>query len=51
MNDESHIKQLMQVVELNLNMIISESSHLINSLDRSINHPLNGKFRNFPITN
>ena len=38
MNYEIYIKQLMQMVELNLNMIISKNPHVITSLDRSINH-------------
>ena len=43
---EYYIKQPMQMVELNLNMIINNDPHLINALDRSINHPLLRKYSN-----
>ena len=46
---EFYIKQPMQMVESELNMIISENPHLINSLDRSINHTLTRKYSNIPI--
>ena len=37
---EYYLKQQMQMAELNLNMKISKSPHLMNALDRSVNHPL-----------
>ena len=41
----------MQMVELNLNMIIAENPHLINSLDRSIKYPLIRNYSNIPFNN
>ena len=48
MNYEHYIKQLMQMVELNLSMMISKNPRLIKALDRSINHPLIRKYSNIP---
>ena len=39
MTYECYIKQSMQMVELNLNMIVYKNLHLINALYRSVNHP------------
>ena len=38
----------MEMIELKLNMIISKNPHLINSLNRSINHLLFRKYSNIP---
>ena len=40
MNYEYYVKQLMQMVELNLNKINHENPHLINALDKILNHTL-----------
>ena len=40
MSYEFKIKQPMQTVKLNVNMILDGNPYLINSLDRSFNHPL-----------
>ena len=48
MTYEYYIKQPMQLVELNLNMIIAKNPHLINSLYWSIDHPPNRKNSNLP---
>ena len=48
MNYECIIKQPMQMVSLNLNMIISENPRLINALDRSIDHPSIRNYINIP---
>ena len=48
---EYYNKQPMEMVALNLNMIIDNNPHLINALDRSVNHPLMGKYNNIPYTN
>ena len=48
---EYYIKQPMQILELNLKMIINNNPHLINVLDRSINHPLIRKYSNIPFMN
>ena len=40
MAHDFYIKQPMQIIELNLNMILDNQSHLIIALDRSVNHPL-----------
>ena len=41
----------MQLIELKLNMIISENTHLIYSLNGSVNHPLIRKSSNIPFNN
>ena len=51
MNYEYYLKQLMEIVDLKLNMIIFENVHLINSPDRTINHTLIRKYSNIPFTN
>ena len=51
MTYECYNKQPMQMVQLNLNMIISKGPHLIKALDRSNNHPLIRKYSNIPFTN
>ena len=38
----------MHIVEINLYMSIATNPDLINSLDRSINHSLIGKYSNVP---
>ena len=43
---EKYIKEPMQMVELKMNMVKENSLHIINTLDRSINHHSN---RNFSI--
>ena len=43
-----HIKQPMQKVELNLKMINYKNPQLVNTLDRSPNHPLMRKYSNIP---
>ena len=48
MNHEFYINQPMNMVELNLNLLIVSNPHLINSKDRSINHPLIRKHSNIP---
>ena len=48
MTYEVYIKKPMQMVQLNLNMISSESAHLINASNRSFTHPSNKKFSNIP---
>ena len=40
MSCEFHITQPRQMVELKLKMIIDENPHLLNTLDRTVNHPL-----------
>ena len=35
-----NIKRPMQTVKLKLNMMVDDSQHLINALERSVNHPL-----------
>ena len=51
MTYECYIKQPKQMVGMNLNMIIYKHPHLINALDRSINHPLNRKNITTPFMN
>ena len=41
-------KQHTQMVEINLQMIISENLHLINAVDRNIKKPLNRKYGKIP---
>ena len=41
-----YINSPMQMVERRLNMIIARNPHLINALDRRINHPLIRKYSN-----
>ena len=48
MTYECYIKQPMQIVELKLDMIIDNNPHLINALDRKVNHPSITKNRNIP---
>ena len=38
---EKYIKEPMQMVEYKMNMVKENSFHIINTLDRSINHPSN----------
>ena len=45
---EYYIKQPMETVELNLNLINAKKPHLIHSLERSFNHPLIRKCCNVP---
>ena len=45
---EFSIKHNMHAVEWRSNMNIAKNAQLINSLDRSINHPLIKKFNNVP---
>ena len=42
-------KQPMQMVELKLNFTIDENRQFINSLDRSVNHPLFPKYSHIPV--
>ena len=49
MNYDYYFKQRVEMVESNLNLIISKSPHVIISLDRSINHPLIRKYKNIPV--
>ena len=39
----------MQMIELKLNMINQKSRHLINALDRSINHLSNRDYSKIPL--
>ena len=48
---EYYMIQPMQSVELRINMIIAKNPKMINSLDRSKNHPLIRKDSHFPINN
>ena len=48
MTHEFCIKQPMQRIELKLNMVIDENPHLINALDRSVNHPSIRKYSSIP---
>ena len=36
---EVYLEQPKQMVKLRMNMILNENAHLMNSLDRSVNHP------------
>ena len=51
MTHEHYLKQPMQAVELKLNLIIARNPHLIKSLIRYINHPLNKKYPHLPLNN
>ena len=51
MTYEYHINQPMQAVEMELNMIIAKNPQLINSLDRSKNHPLIRIYAYVPFNN
>ena len=51
MTYEIYIKQPMQAVELRLNIIIAKNPHLINSLNRCINHSLVGRDSHIPLNN
>ena len=51
MKYEYRIEQPLQMVQINLKMIITNSPNLINSLGRSINHPLIRKYGNIPFVN
>ena len=51
MTYEHYIKNPMEMVELKLNMIISENPLLIISLDRDIQHPLIRKNSIIPFDN
>ena len=48
MNYKFYIKQPMEMIELNLNVIILKTPHLINSLHGSINHPSIKKYSIIP---
>ena len=41
----------MSMVEKQINFIIAKKPHLINTLDRTKNHPLIRKFSNIPFNN
>ena len=43
-----YIKQPMQIVELQLNMIVDNIPHLIKTLDGGVNHPLIRKASHLP---
>ena len=49
MNYENYTKQPMQMVEVNLNMIISTNPHLIISLDGSFIHHQPRQKNNIPL--
>ena len=49
MTYEFRHKQPMQMVEMKLNVILDENPHLINSLNRSVNHPLVREDSLFPL--
>ena len=51
MTYEHYNKQPMPMVELKLKMIFAKNSNLINSPDRTINHPLIRKYSNNPFNN
>ena len=51
MRYEYYVKQPTQMIDLKLNLIIAKNPHLINSLGRSINHPLITKYSIIPINN
>ena len=48
MTYEKHIKRPVEAIELKLNMIIAKNPHLINSLNRSHNHPSIRKYSHIP---
>ena len=48
MTFDFYIKQPMLMIELNLNKMIDIDPHLISALDRSVNHPLIGKYSIIP---
>ena len=48
MNYEYYIKQPLQMIGLKLNVIFSESPHLVNSLDRSFNYTLLRNYSSIP---
>ena len=48
MNNKCYIEQSLELIEVKLNKIISKNPHLINSLDRSDNHPLIKKNSKIP---
>ena len=39
------------MVEFKLNQILAQNPHLINALDRSVSHPLVGKYSHMPFNN
>ena len=51
MIDEYYIKQPKHMVEFKLDMIIDKNPHLINALDRHVNHPLIRKYSHIPLNN
>ena len=51
MTYEYYIKQPKHMVEFKLKMIIAKNPHLINTLDRRINHPLIRKNSHIPFNN
>ena len=48
MTYDFYIKQPMQMVELEMNLLIGGNLHLINALDRSVSHPLVKEFSQIP---
>ena len=48
MTNEQNIKQPMQDVELGIIMNVAKKPHLIDSLNRYINHPLKTKYSHLP---
>ena len=48
---QHHVKQPMQAVEIRLKVNIVKNPHLINSLNRYINHPLIRKYYHIPFNN
>ena len=48
MTYEYYIKQPMQMIEVNLNLIFKKNPQLVNALNRSINHSLIRKYRKIP---
>ena len=51
MTYEHYMNQPMQAIELEINMIFAKDPQLINSLDRTKNHPLIRKYSQIPFNN
>ena len=51
MTYKHYINQPMSMCETRLDLIIAKNPHLINSLDRSKNHPLIRKYSHIPFNN
>ena len=51
MTYKHYINQPMSMCERRLNLIIAKNPHLINSIDRSKNHPLIRKYSHIPFNN